>query len=478
MTVWIVITVLTMATLAALVLPVLYRPVSLRPRADHDLQVFRDQLAEVDRDIELGVLSAEQGEAVRLEVRRRMLAAAAVRDDASPAGRTYHKAVVVVVAVFVPVASLGLYGALGSPEIPDQPYAVAQAARMGGGYDTAAIQSMVDKLAERLKANPGDAGGWLMLGRSYRTLGRNDDAVAAMRKAVALEAGSAEAWSMLGEAITAANEGMVVPEARGALLNAVRLDRQETRARFYLGLARAQIDDARGAIAVWKDLEAGSPADAPWLPQLRKMMAEVAAASGVVPSTVEARGELELTGTAANSATPTPASAPSPGPSPAPHSAAAGPTAHGSGGANEEEAVRQRVENLAARLEKTPGDAAGWAMLGRSYATLGERTKSQQAYLKAMTLSPRDVGMRLSYAETLLSGDGPDDILPGPFVAVMREVLTIDQDQADALYYVGLAEVQAGRGADARAYWQRLLASLPKGSAEYQQLEQEIQSLK
>ncbi|MFN3076643.1 MAG: c-type cytochrome biogenesis protein CcmI [Alphaproteobacteria bacterium] len=431
MTLWIVIAGMTAVALAMLLLPMIYRPVRLRPRQEYDLGVFNSQLAEVDRDIELGVLSAEHGEAIRLEVRRRILSSAAVQEEPAPNGERLHTLLAIAVVVFVPVASLALYEALGSPTIPDQPFAQAQAARLGGGHDMSAIEAMVAKLSERLKTTPDDPDGWMMLGRSYRTLGRNDDAVKALRKAVEQAPDSAVARSALGEAIAASSGGMIVPEAREALLSALRLDAQEPRARYFLGLARAQIGDAAGAIAVWKDLERTSPADAPWLGQVRQKITELATASKIDPLTIAAKGEMDLAGTAA--------------PMPAADSGAGAvkmEAPHGSN-ANDEVAILKRVESLAAKLESNPDDAAGWTLLGRSYRALGDNTKAQQAYDKAIRLSPKDVSIRLAYAETLVSAVGTEDHLPEPFVAVMREILTLDQDQADALYYVGLAEAQA-----------------------------------
>lgn len=459
MSLWAIITGLTLLAVAALVVPIFRGRVALRPRLDDDLKVFRDQLAEVDRDIELGVLKPEQAEAVRTEVRRRMVSAAATKDDAVVGDGKYLKVVAVVVAVAVPAASIGLYRGMGSPELPDQPYLQVQAARLGGGHDVAAVQAMVDKLAARLKGQPMDPDGWLMLGRSYRTLGRNDDAVAALGKATSQAPGSALAWSMLGEAIAAANQGMVVSDARDALLRSVRLDPQDARARFYLGLARSQIGDAKGAIAVWRDLEAESPADAPWYAQLKAKIAEVSKGSGIDPLTIAPRGELALSGTASPDLPPA-------------------AMAQGEPAKFDKESIEARVDSLAAKLQANPNDGAGWAMLGRSYGALGEKDKSREAYVKAMGLNPRDIGVRMAYAETLVGDDADTDHLPEAFITAMREILGIDQDQPDALYYVGLAEAQAGHPKDAAAYWQRLLGALPKGSAEYQQLDEQIQSLR
>ena len=155
------------------------------------------------------------------------------------------------------------------------------------------------------------------------------------------------------------------------------------------------------------------------------------------------------------------------------------PGAEGGPGSTEgqPDVIRERVASLAKRLESEPGDGDGWAMLGRSYQTLGDKRKAKEAYGKAAKLKPKDVGILMGYAESLLA-DGPDqDALADDFVAVMRQVLVADESHPDALYYVGLAEAQSGRKAEARALWTRLLKTLSPKSQEYEALVKEIETL-
>ncbi|MCR6631093.1 MAG: tetratricopeptide repeat protein [Magnetospirillum sp.] len=137
------------------------------------------------------------------------------------------------------------------------------------------------------------------MGRSYRTLGRYDAAIDALRRAADLGPPNADLLGTLGEVVVASAQGMVVPEARQVFLETLGVQPGDPRARFYLGLARAQIGDAAGAIAVWKDLEQDSSPDVPWLTELRDEIAQTAATAGLDAATIAPKPETALTGTAA-----------------------------------------------------------------------------------------------------------------------------------------------------------------------------------
>lgn len=466
MTPWIAFAAITAAALALLLWPLLRRRADGEAsRLEYDLQVFRDQLAEVAKDVEAGLVPADQAEATQLEIKRRMLRASGQAETAVSRGFSpASKVVAGLVAVVVPLGSFALYSLLGAPQMRDMPYTAVQASRLGVDPQGAAqIQAMVDKLAKRLDDNPNDADGWAMLGRSYKSLGRFDDAIDALRRSMELtEKPSADTLGTLGEVMVASAQGMVGPDARQVFLQTLQAWSRDPRARFYLGLSRAQIGDAAGAIAVWKDLEADSDEKTPWIGVLRDQIKKTAAAAGLDPAAIQPKPETALLGTAS------------------PGAAGGNAPAMARGGDAAEaqpEVIRQRVENLARRLESEPGDGDGWAMLGRSYQAMGEKAKSKAAYAKAVAVKPKDVGILMSYAETLLADSPDQDAVPADFVAVMRQVLAVDPAHPDALYYVGLSEAQAGRKGEARKHWNALLKTLMPRTEEYEALSKEIQAL-
>lgn len=174
-------------------------PGLLRPRqavlssAGANLAVHRDQLREAERDLAAGLIGPERFEQAVAEIHRRTLedAMAGAPEAASPApARRTAWALV----LGLPLAVLATYLHLGRPDAtaPQVVAAPATAPAQAPGQaaqhsiSTEQIQQRATALAERLKAEPGNAEGWLMLGRSYTALGRYGDAAMAYRRAVDL----------------------------------------------------------------------------------------------------------------------------------------------------------------------------------------------------------------------------------------------------------------------------------------------------
>jgi cytochrome c-type biogenesis protein CcmH len=359
---WIAAAALTVATLVLVLAPLLRNRTPPPARAEFDLAVFRDQLAEVDRDLERGLLDAEQAEAARIEVERRMLAAADEEPPAPPDPRKRRGGLVfaALTVVLVPAGAFGLYLTLGTPGIPDQPWAARETPGPTAA-GLASVETAVAKLAERLQANPDNVDGWIVLGRSYVTMERYPEAAEAFRRALALNHSDPEISAAYGEALVAAAGGQVAPDARRAFQDALTSAPGNPKARYYLALDKAQQGDLEGALQGWVDLAAIAPADAPWLPIVRQQIARAAAELGVDPPTVEA--------------------AP-PGPTRADMDAAAGMSAEDRG-----KMIRSMVERLAARLDEQPDDREGWLRLARAYEVLGEPDKARDARARAEALA-------------------------------------------------------------------------------------------
>ena len=261
---------LTLAVLALLLWPLLRRQSAVAPHGDFDVAVYRDQLAEIDKDLERRLLSPAQAEAARTEIQRRMLAAADAAETAASLAQGDNSRrqwlMALVLAAALPLGAGLMYVRLGAPALPAKPYAARQqdpeimmAAAMG-------------RLVEQLDHKP-DAEGYRHLATLGFMLRRYDQAAEAYRKLIALQGADAALWSKLGEALVLANEGQVVPEAREAFAETLRRDPQEARARFYTGLAAAQDAAPDRALALWRELERDSPADSPWLPMLKAHIA-------------------------------------------------------------------------------------------------------------------------------------------------------------------------------------------------------------
>jgi cytochrome c-type biogenesis protein CcmH len=378
---------LTSLALAILLVPLLLRRHNAASRESYNLAVYRDQLTEIERDAARGLLNAEQAEAARAEIGRRILALPP-SSAASTSISSRSVAVGAIAVLAVPFAAWLIYARLGAPGLPDQPFAArTTAAKATAGIEHIDIGEAVAKIAAHLKEHPEDLRGWLLLGRTELSLGHSAEAVDAYRHAADLSGHRADIMGDWGEAQVIAADGTVTPVAREAFEAALGDKESAPRSRYYLALAKSQQGDVKGALQGWVDLAADAPADAEWLPLVQQRTAEAAAKLGLDPATLKTSSGM---------------------PSPA----AVAATAQATAGASQEERramILAMVGNLAARLEQQPDDADGWARLGRSYMVLNEPQKARDAYAHAVKLKPDDAALQQAYAEASRAAETAPD---------------------------------------------------------------------
>jgi cytochrome c-type biogenesis protein CcmH len=449
MMLWVIFGALALATAALLVVPLLRRAGDPLARSAFDLQVYREQLVELQRDQERGVLAADQAEAARTEIHRRILAAEE-QDGAAAAKPRLQLPLALLLGLGLPLIAAVIYSRLGSPDLPDRPFAARQA-------DPAfKMTALLEQLAAHLQTQP-DGDGYRRLGQGYMTLQRYSDAADAFKAAEALGVHDSAMSSAWGEALTMSQGGMVGPEARHQFLQSLAGDAQNPQARFYIGLGYAQIGEFKKAVAIWRDLEKDSAADAPWLPALRQHIAEAGKQGAFDPVSVSPAPPEIPTGPAAN-------------PGAAAAIASMAPE-------QRDATIRSMVAGLATRLKDQPNDFDGWMRLTMSYKVLGETDKAKDAAAHAIKLKPQAVEPRLALAQIQM-GDAPEDKLPADFLANLREILALEPDNVTALYYLGAAAAAGGHAPEARKYWEKLLTKMPADQPERAEIKQRLDALK
>ena len=425
-----------MAVLAALVIAVpLVRnrkpPVS---RADYDLQVYRDQLRELQEDVERGVVTKEQKAAARLEIDRRILG---VTDTPyRRTGELLKWQMAVALGILVPAVSIGLYWVLGAPGADDQPFAdrapIIQEAPIS--------QEVLDFIAEQtamLEINPEDGEGWMLLGRAHAYTGDFEDSVSAFRRAIALGLNAAGTQMEMVESLYNIAGGFITQEAQAAIDAALVDDPAHPGARFYQGLALSQAERTQEAFDVWISLAADTPADAPLWPFLRQSLQEAAQQLGL--------NLAELM---------------PPPPEAAPQSPLEAMTAE-----EQMALIEGMVSQLAERLVEEPDDLEGWLRLSQSYRVLGLLDDAQEAVARAVALSPNDPLVLLQQAGLMLTAS-EDGMVPPEAAVIFRRALELEPDSAEALFYSGVAYAETDDPTAARAEWTKLLALLdPAGDA-------------
>ncbi|MBO0752506.1 MAG: c-type cytochrome biogenesis protein CcmI, partial [Bradyrhizobiaceae bacterium] len=340
MTLWLVLTIMTSAAAVWLSVPLIRH--FDRPRADAagDIEVYRDQLQEVDRERSDGLIEEAQAETARIEIKRRILAAHRAQGADMPVLSGQERSVALVGATAIVVlGSTILYAVTGSPDLvavrsppvaaplarqsaeitgatqtrsvsapaafpPWHPPVDGSEATAAGGSGNAGlptVEEMTTRLAARLARNPDDTDGWRTLGWSYLNIGRFEDAAAAYAKAIERDPGNSEFRDGRIEALVGRAGGIVTGEARAAIAEALKRDAKDPRARYFAGLASEQDGDKAAALATWTEL-LNDPGVADSLPDLKTRVANL---------------NRDMSGGKDGQAVATPAAAPAPPPSPA-----------------------------------------------------------------------------------------------------------------------------------------------------------------
>lgn len=368
---WIVAALLTFGASLAVLLPL-----TSRPKADstdaHDLEVYRDQLAEIDRDAARGLIGDAEAEQARAEIARRILrlnagGQSAIAPRFAGAGRAIGAAAVLA----VPLISWGIYATIGSPGNPSQPLEQ----RLAQNPAESSVEELVARAEAHLAANPSDGRGWDVLAPIYLRTGRSAEAVTAYRNAIRLEGATAEREADLGEAIMSAAGGIVSAEAQAAFERALALEAGHAKARYYLAVALAQEGRTAEAQAAWRALADGLPEGSPW----REAVEQAIAAAGSRLTAGESGAALGPSQEDIDQAAEMPA-------------------------ADRTAMIETMVAGLDERLRQNPQDPEGWSRLVRSYMVLGKPDQAKDALdrgLKALGPATEEGKKFAEFAATL-----------------------------------------------------------------------------
>ncbi|HET7083817.1 MAG TPA: tetratricopeptide repeat protein [Rhizomicrobium sp.] len=263
-----------------------------------------------------------------------MVAAAAIAFAVVPLWRGQDKRrralLLAAAAIFVLAVGGGTYLLVGRPHL---------AVREAKGLKSNEVNGLVPYLIQRVRQYPGDARAWRYLAEAYMEARDPRDAAKAFAKVIALTGtGDPAIDAAYGEALVMENGGAVPEQAEKAFNAALAADPHNAPARFYLGLARVARNDRPGAIQMWQNLLADTPANTPLHQLLVDRLAILTSQMGA-----------------------------------------------GQGGAPDPRAM---VAMLAARLKADPHDALGWVRLMRAYTVLGETEKAKQALIDARKAFP------------------------------------------------------------------------------------------
>ncbi|PSJ53703.1 c-type cytochrome biogenesis protein CcmI [Kumtagia ephedrae] len=348
---WIVAALLTLAASLAVMLPLAGRTRADNPR-DHDIEVYRDQLKELERDAARGLIGPAEAEEAKAEIGRRILRLAGPENaDSARAGAKLPRMVAVAAVLAVPVIAWGVYAVTGSPALPGQPLS----ARLAEDPADSSLEELIARAEGHLVSNPEDGRGWDVLAPIYLRGGRFADSVSAYRNAIRLLGETPDRLAGLGEAQASAAGGLVTAEARASFERAMAADPANPKARFYLATALAQEGRLKEAGEAWRTMLSALPADNPWREAVQQAIAEAdrrIAAADAPPAAGPSQSEIE----AAQKMSPQDRAA----------------------------MIEQMVAGLDQKLRENPRDPEGWMRLVRSYAMLGRTDAARDALARGL----------------------------------------------------------------------------------------------
>lgn len=337
MTLWFVFALMTAGAVFAVLWP-LGRSARPQTPGGSETTVYRDQLAEVGRDAEAGLIGAPEAAAARVEIGRRLLEAAdAEEENPSQASKPWPRRAVAVGALAgIPLLALLIYLPLGSPQLPDFPLAE----RLQSADASQPLENLVAQVESHLEKHPADGRGWTVLAPVLAKLGRFEDAARAYRNVITYTGETAQLRADLGAALAGAANGIVTADAKSEFERAVALDPKDAKARFFLGMAAEQDGRTADAVTIWKALLADAPADAQWRSAVQEALAQFG--DGAPRPTEEQVAAASDMNEADRSAM-----------------------------------IHKMVDRLSARLKQDGNDVEGWLRLARAYMVLKEPEKSR-----------------------------------------------------------------------------------------------------
>ncbi len=374
--------------IAALLIAVLYRaPSNATQPETGDIDIYRAQLIDVDRDVARGILNTDDADRMRTEISRRILSADTAlrtRTAPPPSVKRYNQITAMAIFALIVLGSTTLYWQLGTVGYDDQPRTkrIAQAQdraknRPGQAEIEAQVPrpqipeidpdylNLVTQLRTTMEKRPEDPRGFALLSEHEANLGNYRAAYLAKERYIALQNGDIDGSDLLdvAELMILAAGGYVSPEAEENLRQVIITERKNARARYFYGLTMGQIGRPDQAFGLWSDTLRTGDGDPYWLERIEAQMPDMAVLAGqrYTPAAPQRGPTAEDIDAAADLST------------------------------NERmDMARAMVQQLADRLADEGGDVRDWARLITSLGVLGERGHALTVYEDAKTQFKND----------------------------------------------------------------------------------------
>ncbi len=241
---------------------------------------FRRQLADLQSSHASGVLSQAQLKQQTTALERRLLDLLLHEPAARGFGdgqRASARLLLGLALVIVLIAGVG-YGFKGAPAQEAQ---MASEGEGAGQPNAAQIKDMVEKLAQRLQQDPDNGEGWAMLARSYSVMERNDEALDAYTRAVALRPDDAALLVDYADALGVKNQRSLTGEPMKLIARALKTDPANLKGLAMAGTEAFMRQDYKQAVRYWSEVQKIGPAENPLVQQVVSSLQEARSRAGL-----------------------------------------------------------------------------------------------------------------------------------------------------------------------------------------------------
>lgn len=291
---WIAAVVMVVVALLLVALPLLRKPKTVVvPESGTNVALYREQQHDLDRDLNTGTLSAEGHAQARSELESRL--AEELEAAAPPPARRGHAVIAGVTIASVPVLAVVLYALLGTPQGLNPP-----AADPAQAVSPEQVERMIEKLAQRMKAEPGDPVGWGLLGRTYMALERYAEASDAFAQAEKLTPTDAQLLADYADALAMKQGRKLAGEPRRLIERALKVDPESFKVLALAGSAAFEAGEYAIAVKHWERIAQALPPDSEMKQSVAASIADARARAGGKPAekpTVAATGGAVIRGT-------------------------------------------------------------------------------------------------------------------------------------------------------------------------------------
>lgn len=283
--------------LLVLVLLLLLRPflfptkVQATSRRQMNAAIYREELDKLETERTAGTITSEDYEIAHAEMRQRLFQDTNEEDDYSTLGST--KKTALGICIFIVLISSGLYFSFGDVYRVSQKNSETPMSQEG-------VEKMVAEFASKMEKEPGNLQGWAMLARSYRILGRNEDAAKAYARAGSFVDTDPQLLADYADTLAANANGSFMGKPLSLINQALKLDPNNLLALWLSGTAAFNANNYRSAVQTWEKLASQLPPNSEELKMIEGSIAEARSKGGLpskAPTISSAKGisgQIEL----------------------------------------------------------------------------------------------------------------------------------------------------------------------------------------